>query len=303
MSVTTINNQAVKLYTPLETLFNDNDGVCKWHHDYAQLITCDDVTEIIINSEVETADSEKDGDMLFNITGTNTSVAANTLTDAVAAFIGAGVIVGMVVRNIADDTTAKVTIVANKVLTLDADIFPAFPVAYSVSNYELSGNMTFGTGEFVKVSGALGSAKQDVIITVDNLYKMEIDITSFSTITPGAQIRLKIGGDTVITLDETDNPTGTQTIFAYSNGADPTAVEINVDSGINATFSTLRVSQMSNVVFFVAECDDDTIVYSSIPTDVTASNTSAQIKISFDWSNLQDGYNCQGCYYIKIINR
>jgi hypothetical protein len=302
MATERVNNQAVKIYSPTETVFNDEDSGCKWHLDYFPLVTCDDTSEIIINTTIENEDVEKDGDMLFNETGTNTSVVVGTLTDAGASFVVAGVEIGMVVRNITDDTTALVTSVASTVLTLDSDIFGALAKDYSISNYELSGNMTFGTGEMIKTSSSIGSFKQLNILTEDALYKLEIDITSFSTTSPGDQINIKIGGTTILTLDETDNVVETQTVYAYSNGGTPFDVEIEAGIGINATFSTLRVDQMSNVVFFVCKCEDDEVVYTSDPSNVTASNTQGQLKTSFDWSNLQDGYDCQGCYYIKIID-
>jgi len=242
MAVTTIDNQAVKLYDGTETLFNDRTSDCQWHHDYYQKITCDDITEIVLSSETKTSNIQKDGDMAYNVTGANNGVTVFKLVDTSVNFVTLNVVAGMTVRNTTDNTTATVTIVDATELTLDADIFTATHKDYSVSNYELSGNMTFGTAEMVKTSGAVGAFKQNSILTTDNYYQLQIDITSFASTTPGDQINIKIGGNTVLTIDETNSTTGTMTVYGRSDGAAPTDIEITTDSGISATFSTLRVA-------------------------------------------------------------
>lgn len=297
-----IDNQAIKLYSPSETLFNDTSDCRVWHLDYFQLVTCDDVTEIILETSVETQNVQIDGDFNFNVTGINDSVSVDKLQDSGADFITDGVVIGMTVRNKTDDTTAKVTVVAATKLTLDADIFDAFPKDYSISNYQLEGNMAFGTSEIVKTAGATGSMKQPSILTEDNLYKFEIDLTSFSSTTPGDQIILKIGGSTVLILDETNAASGTLTAFGYATGITPLDIDITTASGIAATFSTLRISQVSNIVFFVLDCDDNAVCYSSVIADIQTSSLSSQVKLSFDWANLQDGYTCLGCKYIIIVD-
>lgn len=65
--------------------------------------------------------------------GSNTVVAVNTLTDAGAAFGAAGVLAGDKVANQTTGAVAEVTVVAPTVLTLDTDIFTAFPEDYNIT--------------------------------------------------------------------------------------------------------------------------------------------------------------------------
>lgn len=65
-------------------------------------------------------------------TGTNTSVAANTLTDSAASFLSAGISAGDIVGNTTTNDVARVVSVSATVLTLDADIFTATPEGYVV---------------------------------------------------------------------------------------------------------------------------------------------------------------------------
>jgi len=302
MGTTRINNQAVKVYSPTETVFNETTDCRVWHHDHWPLVTCDDTTEIILDTTVEVSNVQIDGDFGTDVTGNTTSTIPFRLVDTGKDFIAAGIVIGMTARNNDTDVVANIIGVDTTFLTLSPDIFAGAVESYSVSNYDLEGNMNFGTAELIKTTGATGSMKQGSILTGDSLYKMEIDITSFSTLVDGNQINIKIGGATVLTLDETDSPTGTITVFGYATGAFPTEVEISVDANIAATFSTLRVSQVSNVIFFVLDCEDDVLCYTSVLADIQTSSSSSQIKLSFDWSNLQSGYDCQGCKYITIVD-
>jgi len=310
MASSRILNQAVKLYTALETLFNDKTSICQWHLDYFPLVTCDDTTEWVMDVATQTADVQVGGDFgTEGLEGTQTSISAGKLVDSGADFdgsIGVGTPIAttfMWARNTSTDVTSRITSVDSATtITLVDDIFSAGGQNYEISNYNLSGNFAIGTDELVKTTGAVATMKQTNILVDNNLYKYEIDITSFTSTLDGDQLRFYIGGTLVLTLDETDDPSGTVTLYGYASGNDETAIMIDSDANIAATFSDLVVTQLNNPMFFVVNCDDNTVAYSSLYTDIISSATSSQIKMSFDWGNLQDGYGCTGCYHIRIID-
>jgi hypothetical protein len=72
------------------------------------------------------------GELVLKSVGSNTSVTANKLVDSGANFVSNGVEIGDFVTNNVSNQQAAVTAVANTELTLDADIFTAFPRSYSV---------------------------------------------------------------------------------------------------------------------------------------------------------------------------
>ena len=310
MSITRINNQAVELYTPTETLFNERTSVCSWHIDYFPLVTCDDVTEVVLNTSVATSDIGNDPTMDTNVTGAATSISVNKLVDSGADFDGTGgtgdpvITTSMRVHNVTDNTSAGVVSVDSATtLTLDADIFPLGTESYSISFYETSGSMAMGTGEIVKSTSGTGTFSQESILTEGDLYKLELSITSFSSTVDGAQINISISDTVVLTLDETDDVTATHTVYGYAPTGSSFDISVTADTGVAATFTDMEVSEMSSVTYTVKDCDDDSVVYTSVAADVITSATSSQIKVSFDWSELMSGYECPcGCYYIEITD-
>ena len=311
MALSRIYNQAVELYTPTETLFNDSGAVCSWHYNYFPLVTCDDVTEIVFNSSVEASDIGNDPIFGDESSGTATSAVVNTLTDSGADFDGSGggtpiINTDMIVRNTTSGVSASVVSVDSATqLTLSADIFPLGTEGYSISYYTTTGDMNIGTNEMVKdvVGGLAGTFTQSGILTEGELYQVELTISSFSSTVDGDQINLIISGETVLTLDETNNVPGTYLISGFAATGTTLDVQVTADAGISATFSTMEVGQLSNATYTVKSCDDDSIVYTSVEADITTSQTTSQIKVSFDWSELMSGYDCPcGCYYIEVTD-
>ena len=107
MGVTKVKNQAIKLYEESETIFNDKVSNCEWHLDYHNIATCDDVAEIILDTDLLETNLQEDGTFDTNVIGVNTSVVVNTLQDAGASFLST-VTPGMTARNVSDDTLATV---------------------------------------------------------------------------------------------------------------------------------------------------------------------------------------------------
>lgn len=304
MAITWVENQAVKLYTPSETRFNEKTSECEWHLPYYQLVTCDDVTEIIVNSDLVSEDIALDGTFSYAISGVNDTITANKLVDSTADFVTDGVTTDMYVRNLDTNASAKILAIDNlTTLSLDANIFNSTPYNYVITYYEIMGNMAINVNSMDKGTLATGYFKQEVL-TLGLFYKVSIDVTYFESFTVGHKITFKIGGNTILTLDGiSEEATGTKTFYGVADGSDSLAVEIYCDANIAATFANLRTYQSSNIVYFIMDCEDDSIVYASDITDIDQLGLSNQLKLSVDWSNVGDGYTCsEGCYYIGGIN-
>ena len=72
------------------------------------------------------------GELVLKSSGSNTSVSSNKLVDSGANFVGDSIEIGDFVTNNTTNQQAAVTVVAATELTLDGDIFTAFPESYSV---------------------------------------------------------------------------------------------------------------------------------------------------------------------------
>jgi len=165
----------------------------------------------------------------------------------------------------------------------------------------MTGNMDITGSQLVKTNGAAGTALQLALLAKNLLYKVEIDITSFVSAVQGNQIRFKIGGVTVLSLDETVVNTGRFTMLGFNTETDFQEFEIECDTGISATFDNLVISKYSNSIFYIVDCETDIPIYYSSVEEAEVSTTQDQIKLSIDWSNVSDGYTCDGCYYVVIV--
>ena len=298
MGLVRLEPQAVKLYTPSETLFNDKASICEWHLDYQNKIGCSDMSEIVLNTEVIEEDLENDGTFDTNVTGQTDGDFAFKLSDGTASFLTT-VEEGMYVRNINSDTLAIVTNVDSDVLlTLDTDIFNlGFATDYSISYWEMSGGMDITSNQLVQTSGTAGVCKQETLVDQYQLYKIELDVIQFISGTDGQKIQFKIGGVTVLELDETVLNTGSFTMLGFNNGVDYLDFEIAVDDDIDAIFDNVKISKYSNSILFIVDSETGAALYTSAITDALASRTQDQIKLSADWSKV----DCGGCYYIAIL--
>lgn len=295
MGLTNVEGQAVKLYTVYETLFNDKTSKCEWHLDYENKIGCDDISEIIVNTEVVATDLQDDGTFSDSVSGSNDAVSPFKLADSSADFDNT-IVVGMFVRNRTNNTSAIVTVVDSAILiTLDTDIFTG-AASYDINYYELSPSMSITGGLLVNNAGNAGSAKQFTLPAQDLLYKVEIDVFSFVSGTNGQKIRFKIGGLVVLELDETVVNTGRFTMLGFNTDSPFDEFEIEVDDDIDCSFDNLVISQYSNSIFYIVDASNDQAVYFSSIDEVLVSATQDQMKISVDWSNA----DCNSCYYIAI---
>lgn len=299
MAINVVDNQAVKLYTPSETRFNEKTSECEWHLPYYQMVTCDDVTEILVETTDDEVEIQNDGTFSYAVSGTNTSTGAFKLIDSTADFITDAVTTEMWVRNTDTDFSTKVVAIDNlTTLTLEDDIFPSSAANYAITYYDMDGVMAMNVSVMEKGTGGVGYFRQEVL-THGQFYQVSIDITSFESYALGSQISLKIGGNTVMIIDDVQSDaTGTKTFYGVADGTDSLAVEIYADANLSATFANFKIYQSSNIVFFILNCEDDEIVYASEFSDIIQTGTN-QLKLSVDWANVGDGYTCNnGCYYI-----
>jgi hypothetical protein len=299
MSLLDVKGQAVKLYKEGETLFNNKTSKCEWHLDYENKIGCTDISEILLNTEVIASDIQNDGEFSTNVVGISSGDFAFRLNDVLASFTTTTEI-GMFVRNLDNDTFAKiVSIISDTVIEIDTDIFNlGAPTNYSISYWEISGGMDISSGQLVNTSGgAVGTCKQYSLPLENQFYKISIDVIQFISLLDGSKIEFKIGGNTVLELDETIVNTGRFTFNGISSGVDFAEFEIICSENIDAIFDNISISQYSNAIFFIANSDDDSAAYYSELSDILMSNTQDQMKISVDWSKV----DCNGCYYISIL--
>lgn len=299
MAINVVDNQAVKLYTPSETRFNEKTSECEWHLPYYQMVTCDDVTEILVETTDDEVELQNDGTFSYAVTGINDSTGAFKLIDSTADFITDAVTTEMWVRNTDTDFSTKVVSIDNlTTLTLEDDIFPSSAANYAITYYDMDGVMAMNVNVMEKGTGGVGYFRQEVL-THGQFYQVSIDITSFESYALGSQISLKIGGNTVMIIDDVQSDaTGTKTFYGVADGTDSLAVEIYADANLSATFANFKIYQSSNIVFFILNCEDDEIVYASEFSDIIQTGTN-QLKLSVDWANVGDGYTCNnGCYYI-----
>lgn len=298
MSLTRIDNQAVTLYTPEETTFNERGNDCKWHKDYYQVVTCDDVTEIILNTSDNGA-----GDIQLDPTeytsGTATSTATNKLINSGGYFEGTvavkPVTTEMIVVNKNTGNYAQVVSVDSaEQLTLSDDIFTSTD-DYIVGNTAYVG-LTYSSTEYTKTAGSTAT-----LVTAplgeNGFYTVEFSV--FSTNNSGT-LSVYMGDNLVGIYTDEEIEATTYTLQGYSTN-DVLRFEMSV--GLEIELSTdISIVQYSGASFLVRECDTGNAVYSSFQTtDIVKSTNTNQIKISFDWGNLVDGYDCNcGCYYIEI---
>lgn len=302
MSLTRIENQAVKLYTPSETTFNEVDSKCLWLEKYFQKVMCTDVTQIVMQSQAETETNlSPDPDVATDVVAINTGTSVNKLIDADADFISSGVNTEMTVRNTTTDASASVVSVDGATqLTLSDDIFTSLFDDYSISYYELEGETEVGTNEITKNTGGTGTITQPDLLTVGEFYSYSFDISSYSFDSPSDTITVLIGGQIAATLTDEDDPQGTITI--YGEAGSNTDISLEFTDGVSADVSGFNLYSVAKPVFQIVNCDTDEVVYNSVASDVVASFESAQVMLNVDWSNLMDGYDCNcGCYRIEIL--
>jgi hypothetical protein len=302
MAIQRIENQAVKLYSTGENTFNNPVDNCKWHSDYFDKVTCDDITQIVFNSTLLKSNQQNDGTFSINSSGTVTTTASGTLHDTGATFQSDGLVPGMIVRN-------KTTTSESSILTVDSEIQITLTDGtgfnlndeYSITYYNMSGNFDITNGELVKTTGATGTAYQSTLTDI-SIYKVSIDITFFNSTSDGDQIRFYIGGNLILTLDETDDPNGQYIFYGVSSGiAAGDEFKIEVDANIDASFDNFILDKPSNLSFSVADCDTNAPVYLSATEDIVNNPFQNQLMASFDWSNLADGYECEGCYNLYFF--
>lgn len=295
---TRINNQAVKLYSPTETRFNEKTSKCEWHEDYFQLATCLDVSEIILDNVVFVENIEADGTFDDVTAGTNTNVVPNKLRDTGADFITAGIRVGMTVQRATGGAfvaRAKVTNVdSSTVLSLDFDLFTFSALPYEISFWEYEGEVTLANNSYEVLSTtSTGSFLQQASLTVGSTYRVTFDIISVSQDVEGDQVRILIGGVAVLTLDETDIIAKTYTVFGF---AATNVFRLETDGGMVVTIDNIKIDLLYDNTFKIKDCENDAIQYSSVSGDILYSETLNQLKMSVDWSNV----TCPGCYYIQV---
>lgn len=305
MSITRIDNQAVKLYSPSETKFNEKTSSCDWHLPYYSIVTCDDTTEIIVDSSASSGtDISLDPDFSTLRDSTATGISADKLIDSGGDFQGTGgsaaITTQMIVRNTSTGQSANVIAIdSGTQLSLDANIFiDLFSADYIISYYELDGSVELSSKTLVKSTGGTGTVSQYPLTSGDS-YVFTINLLSIASNGSNDSITVKIGSNTVAVYDASELQASTLTFYGSASSS---AITIEMGSDVEASFSDFEVRELTNIEYEVVNCDSEVVVYSSVASDIVKSTESSQIKISFDWSNLMDGYDCEcGCYRIDIF--
>lgn len=308
MSLTRINNQAVKLYTPTETTFNETESKCLWLEKYFQKATCDDISQIVLQSEVETTQLNPDPDLAIIRSGAVTSEPVNKLVDATADFDGSSggveVFAGMTVKNTDTDTFATIVSVDSPTqLTLDGPIMNLTDPNYTISYYEFDGNIYLNgaDGKFEKSSGATGEVSLAGQATVGDFYYFQFNLDNFTYTNNADSITVKVGGQTAAIITPDDEPTGT--IAVYGEALSDSDMTIEMSSNIAADISDFELYYVTKPSFQIVNCENEQVEYTSVDADVVASLDSAQVMLNVDWSVLLEGYDCPcGCYRVEILD-
>ena len=268
---TRVKNQAVKLYDASETLFNDKTSRCEWHQDYFPLVTCNDISEIILNMDEIANDVGKDSDFSFVVTGTITNIISFFVDDAAATFISDNVEVGMYI-NVIDGITGGI-LFSQKIIDvvsetqLEVTTTGGFSSGedYEVSNWAYFGDVTTVNNSFEITSlGISSSFIFQETLTVGVLYKIEFTITFVDVDLDGNTLNVLIGSNNVLSLFESEIQAKKYTVFGI---ADATVFRITTGNSIKLTIQSIVVSEMAETTFEVRNCDTDGVEYSSVAND------------------------------------
>ena len=302
-----VKNQAVKLYNSGEPLFNDTTSRCVWHQDYFPLITCDDSSQIIINTSAMIDNSGVDNEFNFVVTG-NLDGTANSaiITDAAATFqtdnvesgmyfmlyiSGANGLTGGGVLIQSVDSETQITLVSNVSFTNND--------YYEISEWNYGGDVRTVNG-YAEIKNDVPTANVFLRQAItDNInYKVEFTVTFIDPDAPASFMEVKLGSNSILNLFVDDIEAKKYTVFGVSDGA---TFELSTNGNPIMNIDDVTISQMYDTTYKILDCEDDSEKYSSISSDIVYSNSLDQLRMSIDWSNAIGYYEeCTGCRYIQV---
>lgn len=307
---TRIKHQAIPLYSPSETIFNEKTSREQWHEDYFPLVTIDDTSQIVIGSDVYLEDVGVDPNFNFSTVGTMTAFTGGSpiVTDATATFITDGVKPGMFFMPYDGTTSADTTTTAKKILSVDSETqltlvgvyLGGVGDYYEVSNWEYKGDIRTvnGFAEFDDTSATpLTSSFLKTQIKEDTVYKVEFSITLIDPDLPASKMRVRLGTNDVLTVFAEDIEAKDYVAFGVSNGTD---LQIVLEGEPRLNIDNIVISEMYHTTYEIKDCETDSTKYDSILSDFTYSQSINQLRMNIQWLNAVSGYENTGCFYIDV---
>ena len=299
-----IENQAIKLYSPTETLFNDRTSICQWHENYSPIVKCDDVSEIVINMPEFRSNVGVDSDFSFVVSGNGSAGGTtNNYFDSGATFITDNVKPGMFFMIYLGDvdsiTTGGVEILSvdsEQSLTLASGISFNIGDYYEISNWNYIGDIRTVNG-YAEVDNQILTTTQSAVkqtIKNETLYKVDFTITFIDPDSPTSFLSVNLGSNAILNLFAEDIEAKTYTVFGESDG---TLFQLAVDGNPKINIDNIVLTEMYETTFEVKDCETDVVQYTGIDSDFLYSNSLSQLKMSIDWSEVV----CGGCYYIDVV--
>ena len=129
------------------------------------------------------------------------------------------------------------------------------------------------------------------------MYKVEFDITFVNPTLQTSSLSVKLGNNTILTIFAEDIKAESHIAYGFS---DTDEFEMVVDGDTEINVDNLVISEMYTVTFDVKDCDTDVSKYSSTSDNFLYSQSIEQLKMSFEWVDVVNGYDCEGCYYIDV---
>ncbi len=306
---TRIKNQAVKLYSDSETLFNDKTSRCEWHLDYSPIVTCDDTSEIILNHNVAIENVGVDSGFDFVIGSDKMSNIGitNIVTDLFETFITSGVKTGMYFMPF-DNSVTGFALDAIEILSVDSETQLTLVSTYNATAtdyYELSAWQYEGDvrtiNNYAEFSNLGSSPSSESFLETpikDGItYKISFTVTYIDPISPANLLQVKLGSNTILSVF-TDDITATEYVaYGVSDG---TTFQLLVSGFPVMNIDDIIISEMYNTTFNIKDCDDDVVKYNSVVSDFLYSSTKSQMRMDIDWINAVNGYACLGCFYVDV---
>ena len=302
-----IKHQAIPLYTPSETLFNDKNSICEWHEDYSPKVICDDQSQIVIDSPTFLDNIGPDSGFDFNVNGNvDFTVLSNVVVDAASTFITDGIVPGMYlmlytagVNSLTAASGKVVTVDSETQLTLDSSLNQTGGDYFEVSPWEYIGDIRTvnGAAEFGNTLPSATASRLVAPIEDNIFYKVEFTITFTDPDLSTDYLIVTLGNTNILQIFNDDIEAKTYIAYGISDG---TELTIEVDGGSELTIDNFILSETYSTSYDIKNCETDSIEYSSALSDFIYSVYTSQMQLNIDWSNVCTGYITSGCFYIDV---
>jgi hypothetical protein len=303
-----IKNQAIPLYTPEETKFNEKTSLCEWHEDYSPIVTCEDTSSIVIENPTFLEDVGPDKDFTFVIAGASEyTVNSNVVTDLSETFQTKGVKAGMYlmlytggVNGLTAFSGKIVSVDSETQVTLDTTLNQTAGDYFEISNWNYLGDIrtTNAYAEFDDAVPTTITSYLQADIIDETPYKVEFTITFIDPVAPAAYILVELGvGNNVLQILADDIEAKTYTAYGVADG---TTLRVSVDGNAALNIDSFQIDELYQTTFEIVQCEDDVVDYNSTLADVLFSPFTNQMLLSIDWSVVGNGYCVLGCYYLNV---